>query len=405
MCKEFKSKFLTTMHQRGFFNQCTDLDRLDDLLSSEQVTAYAGFDATADSLHIGHLVTLMTLRHLAADGHKVIALVGGATSRVGDPSFRASSRQMLDHKTIDHNLAGISTNIKSVLRDFPEQVSFMDNWEWLGGVGFLEFMRDVGAHFTVSRMLSMDSVKSRLSENNPLSALEFSYMMLQAADFAELARRHGCRLQVGGSDQWGNIVNGIDLARRMDGAELFGMTTKLLTTQDGRKMGKTADGAIWLSGERLSPFEFWQFWRNTGDHDVERFLLLFSELSTDEVVRMVSSQENINEAKVALANAVTTLVHGYEAAIDAERRSVAIFAGSATEPTHVFRASDGAVGLLDVLVMTSLVRTKGEARRLISQRGVKVDDLVVRDEKMVIRDGSLCAISVGKRKRVLVSVE
>nr|WP_250808130.1 tyrosine--tRNA ligase [Neorhizobium tomejilense] len=401
MDHQLNSRFMLDMVERGFFNQCTNAAALDDLLCREEVTAYAGFDATADSLHVGHLVTLMSMRRLAASGHRIIALVGGATSRIGDPSFRTTSRQMLAREAVDLNLAGISKNIRQVLGEFADRVTFVDNWEWLGEVGFLDFMRSVGSHFTVARMLAMDSVKSRMDENNPLSVLEFSYMMLQAADFAELARRHGCRLQLGGSDQWGNIVNGIDLARRTDGSELFGLTTKLLTTSDGKKMGKTADGAVWLSADRLSPFAFWQFWRNVDDADTKRFLLLFTDLSADRIDNLVSSQETVNTAKIELANAVTALVHGHTEAVECERRAAELFSGVATEPTHHVAVEGDSLGIIELIVSLGMAATKSEARRLVEGNGVRVAGEPLSDWRTTFARGELVAISVGKRRKAL----
>lgn len=401
-----KSRFMREMVERGFFNQCTDFVALDDLLCREEVTAFAGFDATADSLHVGHLVTLITMRRLAASGHRVIALVGGATSRIGDPSFRTTSRQMLDDATVDRNIAGISENIRRILGEFSDRVVFVDNWDWLGNVGFLDFMRNVGAHFTVARMLALDSVKSRLEENSPLSALEFSYMMLQAADFAELSRRHGCRLQIGGSDQWGNIVNGIDLARRTDGAELFGLTTKLLTTADGKKMGKTADGAVWLSSDKLAPFDFWQFWRNVDDGDVKKFLHLFTELSSDRIDETVFSQETVNAAKIVLANAVTALVHGEDVARACEDRAAALFSGSLEEPTHKLEFDGPEIGLLEVIVGVGMASTRSEARRLVEGGGVRVNGLTFSDWRtMFARDASPLRLAIGKRRKAVVAFE
>jgi tyrosyl-tRNA synthetase len=378
---------------------------LDSLLCSEEVTAYVGFDATADSLHVGHLVSLMSMRRLVASGHRVIALVGGATSRIGDPSFRTSERRMLDHDAVERNLAGISRNIRQVLGDLSDRVLFLDNWDWLGDVGFLEFMRTVGSHFTVARMLAMESVKTRLEENNPLSVLEFSYMMLQAADFAELARRHGCRLQLGGSDQWGNIVNGIELARRTDGAELFGLTTRLLTTSDGRKMGKTADGAVWLSADRMSPFDFWQFWRSVDDADVRRFLLLFTDLQVKQIDDMVSSQETVNPAKITLANAVTALVHGADEADACERKAAALFSGEATEPTHSLEVVGSAIGLIDVITAIGMAETRGEARRLVEGGGVRIGGVRLTDCRASFGAGETLALSVGKRRRAIVRLD
>ncbi len=399
-----KSRFMLEMVERGFFNQCTDFAGVDDLLCRGEVTAYAGFDATADSLHVGHLVTLMAMRRLAASGHRVIALVGGATSRIGDPSFRTTTRQMLSEDAVERNLAGISANIRQVLGEFADRVTFVDNHEWLGNVGFLDFMRSVGSHFTVARMLAMDSVKSRLEENNPLSVLEFSYMMLQAADFAELGRRHGCRLQIGGSDQWGNIVNGIDLARRVDGVELFGLTTKLLTTSDGRKMGKTAEGAVWLSADRLDPFGFWQFWRNVEDSDVRRFLLLFTDMSSDRIDDMVSSQETVNAAKEALATEVTAVVHGRHAANDCQARARALFTGDLREPTHRLGIETDTIDVLDFLMRIAMAETRSEARRLVEGGGVKLDGNLVKDWRTVVKKGDIVQVSVGKRRKALVAV-
>lgn len=403
MDSRVKSPFMLEMFERGLFNQCTDIEGLDALLNREQVTAYAGFDATADSLHVGHLVTLVTMRRLAASGHKVVALVGGATSRIGDPSFRTSSRNLLSEDTVDYNLRGITANIVRVLGDFSENVTVVDNHDWLGSVGFLDFMRDVGSHFTVARMLSMDSVKSRLEENNPLSVLEFSYMMLQAADFRELSRRHGCRLQLGGSDQWGNIVNGIELARRSDGKELFGLTTKLLTTSDGKKMGKTSDGAVWLSAEKLEPFAFWQFWRNVDDADTGRFLSMFTDMPSARVADLVSSQETVNLAKVELANAVTALVHGEEAAAESNRRASELFGGKATEPTHTVEAAG--ISLAEFLVQTGMAATKSEGRRLVEGNAVKINGVPQSDAKAVIETEAFPVnLSVGKKRRALVAL-
>ncbi|MCS4090003.1 tyrosine--tRNA ligase [Rhizobium sp. BK176] len=399
-----QSRFLIEMIERGFFNQCTDIGALDDLLCREEVTAYAGFDATADSLHVGHLVTLMSMRRLAASGHRVIALVGGATSRIGDPSFRNSARQLLDDDTVDRNLAGISSNIRQVLGEFADRVTFVDNNDWLGNVGFLDFMRNVGTHFTVARMLAMDSVKSRLEENNPLSVLEFSYMMLQSADFAELARRHGCRLQLGGSDQWGNIVNGIDLARRTDGVELFGLTTKLLTTADGKKMGKTADGAVWLSADKLPPFDFWQFWRNVEDADTVRFLMMFTDMPSDWIEETVSCEKTVNAAKIALANAVTALVHGKEVAGECEAKAAALFSGRLEEPTHTVEM-EVSTGVLDLLIRIGMANTKNEAKRLVEGNGVRVNGQTENDWRATFgREAFPLRVDVGKRRKALVAL-
>lgn len=403
----FKSSFLRELAERGIMKDCTAAAELDDRLSRGSITAYAGFDATADSLHAGHLLTLTTLRRLAGSGHRVIALVGGATSQVGDPSFRDSSRPVMDEETIGRNIAGISRDIRSVLADVSDRVEIMDNAQWLGSVGFLEFMRDVGTHFSVSRMLSMESVRGRLDGGNSLSALEFSYMMLQAADFAELAKRRDCILQIGGSDQWGNIVNGIELARRRDGRALFGLTTDLLTTSDGRKMGKTARGAAWLSPEKLTPFGFWQFWRNAADVDVGRLLAMLTEKPVKEIAGLVSSQENMNFAKVELADAMTALVHGRSSAAAARREAEALFAagaqGDSDVPETPIACRAGGKGVLEVIVELGFARSNGEARRLVEAGAVRLsgERLTCAARRLTPHDGTLL-LSVGKRRRKMV---
>jgi tyrosyl-tRNA synthetase len=312
-----QSAFLKTLGERGFIHQCTDLDALDERMSGGPIAAYVGFDATADSLHTGHLLPIMTLRWLQRAGHKPIVLIGGGTTQIGDPSFREDRRPLLDDAQIAKNIAGLKQVFSRYLTfgDGPTDAVMVDNADWLDLLRYLPFLRDFGTHFTVNRMLSFDSVRQRLEREQPLTLLEFNYMVLQAVDFLELSRRHGCVLQMGGSDQWGNIVNGIELARRIDGHQLFGLTTPLLTTSAGAKMGKTAGGAVWLNADRLSPYEFWQFWRNTEDDDVARLLRLLTELPLDEVQRLGKLQgQEINQAKQVLATEVTRLAHGDEAA-------------------------------------------------------------------------------------------
>ncbi|KPQ20964.1 MAG: tyrosine--tRNA ligase, partial [Rhodobacteraceae bacterium HLUCCA24] len=323
-----KSDFLQVMGERGFLHGCTDLEALDAALRAGRVTAYIGFDATARSLHVGSLIQIMMLRWLQKTGHRPITLMGGGTTKVGDPSFRADERPLLTPEQIADNIAGIRRVFASYIAygEGPTGALMVDNAEWLDGLNYLEFLRDVGRHFSVNRMLSFESVKSRLDREQSLSFLEFNYMILQAYDFVELHRRYGCRLQMGGSDQWGNIVNGVDLGRRTDEAELFGLTSPLLTTADGRKMGKTADGAVWLDAGMTSPYAFWQFWRNTADADVGRFLKLYTELPLDECERLGAlGGSEINAAKVALANEVTTLLHGAAAARTAEATAREVF--------------------------------------------------------------------------------
>lgn len=397
--------FLAAMQDRGTVRQCTDIAGLGAALQGGGLTAYVGFDATADSLHVGHLVSLAAMRRLAADGHRVIALLGGATTLVGDPSFRNATRPMLTETQVEANIAGIKTNIEAVIGEHADRLTFVDNREWLGGAGMIDFMRAVGSHFTVSRMLSMDSVKGRLEAGHPMTMLEFSYMLLQAADFLELSRREGCRLQMGGSDQWGNICNGIELARRADGRELFGLTTPLLENAAGEKMGKTASGAVWLSPDRLSPFDFWQFWRNVDDADVGRFLALFTDLPVSEARRLGGLEgKALNEGKAILATQVTAMVHGEESAIEARRKAETLFSGSPGEVTHEIEA-EGEVGLLEALLAIGFAASKGEARRLIRGNGVKLDGVTLGDEaaRLPVRQEPY-QLRAGKRQRASLLV-
>ena len=409
-----KSDFLRTLAERGFIHQCTDLDGLDQKLAAGPVVAYNGLDLTADSLHVGHLVPIMMLRWFQRTGHKPIVLMGGGTTRIGDPSFRDTSRPLLDETQIAANLAGIRHIFEKYLSfdDGPAGAVMLNNADWLDRLGYIDFLRDFGRHFSVGRMLSFDSVRQRLEREQSLSLLEFNYMVIQAYDFLELARSHACLLQFGGSDQWGNIVNGVELARRVDGRELFGLTAPLLTTSSGAKMGKTASGAIWLNAERLSPYDFWQFWRNTEDADVGRFLRLFTELPIDEIARLEALRgSEINEAKKVLADAVTTLCHGHEAASEAKETARLAFeegAAAAGLPTFVV---DGArlgagIPLADLLVTAGLASSKSEARRLIRAGGARLDDVAIADEAAVVTDDDMgqgvLKLSAGRKRHVLV---
>jgi tyrosyl-tRNA synthetase len=364
------SAFLQTLTERGFLNQCSDQAALDAAMRQGVVSAYIGFDATADSLHVGHLVSIMVLRWLQRTGHKPIVMIGGGTTRIGDPSFRDSSRPMLDDEQIAANMAGIRKVFTNYLTfgDGPTDAVMVNNADWLDELRYIPLLREVGRHFTVNRMLSFDSVKLRLDREQPLTFLEFNYMILQAFDFVELSRRHGCLLQMGGSDQWGNIVNGIELGRRMTGKDLFGLTTSLLTTASGAKMGKTASGAVWLNADRLSPWEFWQFWRNTEDADVGRFLRLFTELPIDEIARLEALDgAGINEAKKVLANEVTRLCHGDEAAAKAAETARRTFEDGELADglgTLVVQRVDLEAGLrvVDLLVEANLAGSKVAAK-------------------------------------------
>jgi tyrosyl-tRNA synthetase len=402
--RHFRSSFLQQMQERGLVRQCTDFEALDDILAAGPITAYVGFDATAESLHVGHLMSLVAMRNLAACGHRIIALVGGGTTMLGDPSFRNSTRPMLSEAEIAKNIEGIRRNIEAVLGDHADRLLVVDNKDWLGQVGFLEFMRDVGVHFTVARMLAMDSVQSRLE--NSLTFMEFAYALLQSADFVELSKRHDCVLQMGGSDQWGNIVNGIELGRRTGGKALFGLTTPLLTTASGEKMGKTAGGAVWLDPAQLSPFEFWQFWRNVDDADLKRFLLVFSDLPSDRIGALNETDPTeMNEAKKTLADHATALVHGIQAAAEARRKSEKLFGGIIDEVTHRVSASS-IRSVADLLLAIGFATSKSDGRRLIAGGAVRIGDGAVTDDAAAIpsHDGGAILVSVGKKRRALVEL-
>ncbi|NBB96766.1 MAG: tyrosine--tRNA ligase [Alphaproteobacteria bacterium] len=411
-----KSDFLTTLVARGFLADCTDLQGLDEALLKGVVPAYVGYDATAKSLHVGHLLNIMLLRWLQKTGHKPITLMGGGTTKVGDPSFRSDERPLLDAAAIDSNINGMQAVFAKYLRydNAPDGAIMLNNAEWLDGLNYLDFLRDVGRHFSVNRMLSFESVKSRLDREQSLSFLEFNYMVLQAYDFVEINRRHGCLLQMGGSDQWGNIVNGIDLARRMADADIFGLTTPLLTTSDGRKMGKSQGGAIWLNGDMLSPYEFWQFWRNTTDADVGRFLKLYTELPVAECDRLGALEgSEINAAKIILANEVTTLCHGADAAAAAEATAREVFEkGGAGDdlPTLTLTAADLGDGLsmAQLFVRAGLVTSGKEAKRLIAEGGAKANDAAVTDAGQMVDAAALAdpmKLSAGKKRHALVALE
>jgi tyrosyl-tRNA synthetase len=406
--QQFNSSFLKIMQERGLIRQCTNFAALDEALSAGPITAYVGFDATAESLHVGHLLSLVAMRHLAACGHRIIALVGGGTTMLGDPSFRNSTRPMLSEEDIARNIRGIRRNIENVLGDHADRLIMVDNKEWLGPVGFLEFMRDVGVHFTVARMLSMDSVQSRMDQQQSLTMMEFSYMMLQAADFVELSKRHGCVLQMGGSDQWGNIVNGIELGRRTGGLALFGLTTPLLTTSNGEKMGKTAGGAVWLDPDLLSPFDFWQFWRNTADADLKRFLSIFTDLPMAMIEEIdLADMLAVKTAKKVLADRVTELVHGHDAAAEARRRSEHLFEGSADEATHQIALLDFEKNpsLPRLLVLVGFASSMSDGRRLMAGKAVRIGSRLMTDEREVIEvsSGVSVTLSVGKKRRAVIA--
>ncbi|EAQ13678.1 tyrosyl-tRNA synthetase [Maritimibacter alkaliphilus HTCC2654] len=410
-----KSDFMRVMIERGYLADCTDYQALDEALTNGVVTAYIGYDATAKSLHVGHLLNIMMLRWLQKTGHKPITLMGGGTTKVGDPSFRSDERPLLGPEQIDANIDGMKQVFAKYLSygDGESDALMLNNAEWLDGLNYLEFLRDIGRHFSVNRMLSFESVKSRLDREQSLSFLEFNYMILQAYDFLELNRRYGCTLQMGGSDQWGNIVNGIDLTRRVLDHEIYGLTSPLLTTSDGKKMGKSQGGAMWLNADMLSPYEFWQFWRNTTDADVGRFLKLYTELSVEECERLAALPGNrINEAKIVLANEVTTLCHGAEAAAAAEATAREVFEkGGAGDdlPTLTLTADEigDGISITQLITRSGLAKTGKEAKRLIADKGAKLNDADVTDAGLMITAADLDApikLSAGKKRHALVTL-
>jgi tyrosyl-tRNA synthetase len=410
-----KSDFMAVMMQRGFLADCTDYQGLDEALSKGVVPGYIGFDATASSLHVGSLIQIMMLRWLQKTGHKPITLMGGGTTKVGDPSFRADERPLLTDGQIDDNISGIQQVFAKYISydDGPNGALMLNNAEWLDGLNYLEFLRDIGRHFSVNRMLSFESVKSRLDREQSLSFLEFNYMILQAYDFLELNRRYGCLVQFGGSDQWGNIVNGIDLTRRVIDNQIFGLTSPLLTTSDGKKMGKSQDGAVWLNAELCSPYAFWQFWRNTTDADVGRFLKLYTEMPIDECERLGAlAGSDINEAKIILANEVTTLCHGAEAAAAAEATSREVFEkGGVGDDLPTLELSSAEVGdgisIVQLIVKAGLAKSGKEAKRLISENGAKLDDVPLSDGGLMIDAAALASpikLSAGKKRHSLVKL-
>ncbi|MEQ8665937.1 MAG: tyrosine--tRNA ligase [Rhodospirillales bacterium] len=411
----FKSEFVRQVVERGYMHQCTDLEALDDLMSREVVTAYIGFDCTAPSLHAGSLLSIMLLRLLQKTGHRPIVLLGGGTTRIGDPSGKDESRKVLSDEDIAANTAGIRTIFDKYLTfgDGPTDAVMVNNADWLDDLGYIAFLRDYGRHFSVNRMLTFDSVKLRLEREQPLSFLEFNYMIFQAYDFVELARRHTCRLQMGGSDQWGNIVNGVELGRRVESQQLFGLTTPLLTTSSGAKMGKTAEGAIWLNAGQLSPYDYWQYWRNVEDADVGRFLRLFTELPEERIAEMERQSGNaLNEIKKILATEVTALCHGSDAASEAAETARKLFEeGTASDglPTVEVRTDELAQGIavFELMRRANLAASNGEARRLIKGGGARVNDERVDNETLSLttadlQDNGTIKLSAGKKRHALI---
>ncbi len=412
---KFKSDFLRTLDERGFLHQGTDLEGLDELAASGEVIGYIGFDCTAPSLHAGSLVQIMLLRHLQRSGHRPIVLLGGGTTKVGDPTDKDKSRPLLSEQEIADNMAGIRRVFEKFL-DFDNSdhpALMVNNADWLDALGYVQFLREYGTHFTINRMLTFDSVKLRLEREQPMTFLEFNYMLMQACDFHELYKRYNCRLQMGGSDQWGNIVNGVELCRRLDGVEVFGLTTPLLTTASGAKMGKTAEGAVWLNADMRSPYDYWQYWRNTEDPDVGRFLRLFTELPLDEIRRLEALRgAEINDAKKILATEATAMLHGRaaaEAAADTARKTFeeGSTAGDLPSITVPLKELQQGIPVITLFRSANLGASNSEIRRHIKGGGARINDQPISDEKAVVTDRALgpdkvIKLSIGKKKHVLV---
>ena len=403
----YKSDLLRLLDARGYIHQATDAPALDALASKEIVPGYIGFDATAPSLHVGNLVSIMLLRRLQQAGHKPVVVMGGGTTRIGDPTGKDEVRKMLTDDTIESNINSIRTAFEQFLTfgDGPTDAVMVNNHDWLGQLGYIELLQQVGTHFTINRMLTFDSVKLRLEREQPMTFLEFNYMILQGYDFRHLSKTMGVRLQMGGSDQWGNIINGMELARRMDGTEVFGLTTPLITKADGSKMGKSVSGAIWLNREQLPDYDYWQFWRNTDDRDVGRFLRLFTDIPLDEIERLESlGGSEINVAKIALANAATELCRGADAAALAAETARKTFEEGASGGDLPSIDASGEISVIDALVALNFVASKKEARRMIQGGGARVDGDAVTDEEAVITaQAAPVKISAGKKKHGLIN--
>jgi tyrosyl-tRNA synthetase len=406
MTSSYRSTLLKLLDERGYIHQLTDAAALDALAQKQVVPGYIGFDATAPSLHVGSLLQIMLLRRMQQAGHKPIVLMGGGTTKVGDPSGKDESRKLLTHEEIDANIAGIRRVFERFLTfgDGPTDAIMANNADWLDTLEYIPFLREVGKHFTINRMLTFDSVRLRLDREQPLTFLEFNYMILQAYDFLELSRRVGCRMQLGGSDQWGNIVNGIELTRRIDGTEMFGVTSPLITTSDGAKMGKTAAGAVWLNAELLSPYDYWQFWRNTSDADVGRFLRLFTDLPLEEIARLESLPgAEINQAKIVLATETTAMLHGREAAVAAEQTAKQTFEGGGTGEDLPKLSVGGGMNIAHALTAIGFTPSNKEAKRKIAEGAVRLDDMPVEDPALMVTVAAEpVKLSLGRKKHGLL---
>ena len=407
------NKFLKEFKDRGFFYQCTSEEELSKLLDKEKINGYIGFDCTAESLHVGSLLQIMCLRLLQKHGHRPIVLLGGGTTRIGDPSGKDKTRKILDEKEIDKNIKNIEKILKNFLdiKDPKTKPIFVNNYSWLKDLNYISFLRDIGKHFTINKMLSFDSVKTRLEREQSLSYMEFNYMILQAYDFLELNKKKNCKLQIGGSDQWGNIVNGVELIKRYSNKQAYGLTTPLITLSSGMKMGKTESGAIWLDKKFLSAYDYWQFWRNTDDGDVVKFLKIFTDLETKEINNLENN--NINELKVLLANKATEMLHGKKAAQNSEQAAKEAFSGNslgANLPTVKIKSKDlnKQIGIIDLIILSKLENSKSEIRRLLKGNAIKINDKLVEDEKMIIDDKlfnkNYLKLSIGKKRHIKIEL-
>jgi len=410
-----KNIFLQEMQDRGYLNQCTDLDKLAETCNRKSISGYIGFDCTASSLHVGSLLQIMILKLMQKYGHKPIVLLGGGTTLIGDPSGKDATRKILNQKEISNNIKSIKKVFNKILDNSNKKIApvFVDNANWLTKLNYIEFLRDTGSHFTINKMLTFDSVKLRLDREQSLSYMEFNYMILQAYDFYQLFKNNKCILQIGGSDQWGNIINGVDLIRRKLQKEAYGLTSPLITLASGAKMGKTEKGAIWLNEDQFSPYDYWQFWRNTDDRDVKRFLNFFTEIETKEVDKIVLKEKNINNLKILLANEATKILHGETASKKAEQTARDTFAGfglgsDLPQIKVKLKEVEKGINFLDFISNNKILASKSEARRAINNKGFKVNDIIVEDEKKIIQlkdfKNKVLKLSFGKKKHYLVKI-
>jgi len=412
-----KNNFINEINQRGFFHQCTDQEKLTNLINQKPIKAYIGFDCTAPSLHVGSLLQIMCLRMIQKHGHRPIVLLGGGTTLIGDPSGKDSTRRILNEDTINDNIGKIKKLFEKLLnfKDEKTKPLFVNNAEWLNKLQYIDFLRTVGKHFTINKMLSYDSVKLRLEREQSLSYMEFNYMILQAYDFYKLNEKHGCDLQIGGSDQWGNIINGVELIRKMSKKESYGLTTPLITVSSGAKMGKTESGAIWLNEDLLSPYDYWQFWRNTNDSDIKRFLKYFTEISIDNLEKIINEEKNINNLKILLANEATKILHGEKNAQESEKTAKETFAGKgigANLPETLVDKSqlENGISVIELIYNNKIMSSKSEIRRSINEKGIKINDALVESEKKLIElkdfeQNGYVKISHGKKKHFVIRLK